>query len=137
MSTGNGTPLLPDVLRAYPYAWDNGFVRPSEKEDGEALAHARAVLTTCLPPDGLAEPEPPREAVVFECSGDACPEWTAIRSVLRARMPYARHVTVERMAAAGGSTRPVSRRSGPAASPSGRQSRPCTGAAPWSTTRRH
>ncbi len=54
MTAADETPLLPEVLRAYPYPWDNGFVWTSEKEDEETLAYARAVLEACLPPEPLA-----------------------------------------------------------------------------------
>ncbi|WP_329036937.1 hypothetical protein OHT61_09825 [Streptomyces sp. NBC_00178] len=94
----DGTPLLPPVLQAYPYPWDNAFIWTSEKEDEETLAYARAVLEACLPPRPLAEPEPPAEVAVHDSSEDGYPEWTEIRTVLRERMPYARHVTAERMA---------------------------------------
>jgi hypothetical protein len=90
------TPLLPDVVRAYPFSWGSGFVWPPEHE--EDLAYARAVLEACLPRAALAAPEPPQEPTVWECADDEYPEWTTIRAVLRVRMPYARHVTAERMA---------------------------------------
>ncbi|MGW2564017.1 hypothetical protein ACWCXB_33325 [Streptomyces sp. NPDC001514] len=98
MTAADETPLLPEVLRAYPYSWDNGFIWTSEREDAETLAYARAVLEACLPPEPLAEPEPPEEAVVHDSSDEEYPEWTGIRAVLRERMPYARYVTAERMA---------------------------------------
>ncbi|MFD6278993.1 hypothetical protein ACFWFI_26015 [Streptomyces sp. NPDC060209] len=94
----NETPLLPRVLQAYPYSWDNAFAWTSEEEDAETLAYARAVLEACLPAEPPAEPEPPAEAVLHDCSDDEYPEWTEVRAVLRERMPYARHVTAERMA---------------------------------------
>ncbi|MGN9785987.1 hypothetical protein ACTMTF_31485 [Nonomuraea sp. ZG12] len=89
------TPLLPDVVRAYPFSWSSGFTWPPEAED---LAYARAVLEACLPPTILASPEPPEEPIVWDCEDDEYPEWTRIRAILRERMPYARHVTPERMA---------------------------------------
>ncbi|MFD9500625.1 hypothetical protein [Streptomyces sp. NPDC060035] len=98
MTAADGTPLLPVVLQSYPYPWNNAFIWTSEKEDQETLAYARAVLEACLPPEPLAEPEPPEEAVVHDSSDDGYPEWTEIRAVLRERMPYARYVTAERMA---------------------------------------
>ncbi|MEV6866286.1 hypothetical protein AB0M44_35490 [Streptosporangium subroseum] len=95
----NETPLLPDVVRAYPFSWDYGFIWPPETEQGEEnLSYARAVLEACLPPAALASPEPPEEPIVWDCKGDEYPEWTGIRSILRERMPYAQHVTAERMA---------------------------------------
>ncbi|MFI8004680.1 hypothetical protein [Streptomyces sp. NPDC086010] len=94
----DGTPLLPPVLQAYPYPWDNAFIWTSEKEDEETLAYARAVLEACLPPEPLTVAEPPAEVAVHASSEDGYPEWTEIRTVLRERMPYARHVTAERMA---------------------------------------
>ncbi|MEU2264394.1 hypothetical protein ABZ557_29915 [Streptomyces sp. NPDC019645] len=100
MTAADETPLLPEVLRAYPYPWDNAFVWTSEAEDEETLAYARAVLEACLPPEPLAAPEPPEEAVVDDSSDEGYPEWTEIRAVLRERMPYARYVTAERMAEA-------------------------------------
>ncbi|MFF3438280.1 hypothetical protein [Streptosporangium sp. NPDC002721] len=98
------TPLLPDVVRAYPFSWDSGFVWPPETDEGEeSLAYARAALEACLPRAALASPEPPEEPVVWE-SGDGgdgeYPAWTGVRAVLRGHMPYARHVTAGRMAAA-------------------------------------
>jgi hypothetical protein len=89
------TPLLPDVVRAYPFSWGAGFTWPPETED---LAYARAVLEACLPPTMLVSPEPPEEPIVWDCEDDEYPEWTRIRAILRERMPYARHVTAERMA---------------------------------------
>ncbi|MFC5834551.1 hypothetical protein [Nonomuraea insulae] len=100
MIAAEETPLLPEVLRAYPYPWGNAFVWTSQEEDEETLAYARAVLEACLPPGPLAAPEPPQEVTVRDCSGEEYPEWTAIRAVLRERMPYARYVTAERMAGA-------------------------------------
>ncbi|MET7364360.1 hypothetical protein ABZS61_00775 [Streptomyces sp. NPDC005566] len=97
MTATDETPLLPGVLRAYPYPWDNGFIWTTEKEDEETLSYARAVLEACLPSQPLAGPEPPQETVLHDSGGDAYPEWTEIRAVLRERMPYARHVTAERM----------------------------------------
>ncbi|WP_106397216.1 hypothetical protein [Actinocorallia populi] len=96
-----GTPLLPDVVRAYPFSWGSGFVWPSETGENEKnLAYARAVLEACLPRDVLALPEPPEEPVVWDCEDDGYPGWAGVRAVLRERMPYARHVTAERMAGA-------------------------------------
>ncbi len=95
------TPLLPDVVRAYPFSWDSGFVWPPETEERENLAYARAVLEACLPRTVLASPEPPEEPAVWEREDDEYPEWTGIRAVLRGHMPYARHVTAGRMAGAG------------------------------------
>ncbi|GAA2720632.1 hypothetical protein GCM10010439_09010 [Actinocorallia aurantiaca] len=93
------TPLLPDVVRVYPFSWGSGFVWPSGTEESEKnLAYARDVLEACLPRAVLALPEPPEEPVVWGCEDDAYPEWTGIRAVLRERMPYARDVTAERMA---------------------------------------
>ncbi|MFD8193762.1 hypothetical protein [Streptomyces wuyuanensis] len=100
MTAADETPLLPVALRTYPYPWDNAFIWTTEKEDGQTLAYARAVLEACLPPEPLAAPEPPEEVVVHDSSDEGYPEWTAIRAVLRGRMPYARYVTAERMAAA-------------------------------------
>jgi hypothetical protein len=56
------------------------------------------VLEACLPRAALASPEPPEEPTVWDCENDEHPEWTGIRAILRVRMPYARHVTAERMA---------------------------------------
>ncbi|MEU0566971.1 hypothetical protein ABZ297_16515 [Nonomuraea sp. NPDC005983] len=98
MTAAHETPLLPEVLRAYPYPWDNAFIWTSEKQDEQILAYARAVLEACLPPEPLATPEPPDEVIVHDSYDDEYPEWTAIRAVLRERMPYARYVTAERMA---------------------------------------
>ncbi|MGJ6966050.1 hypothetical protein ACSDR0_29490 [Streptosporangium sp. G11] len=95
------TPLLPDVVRAYPFSWGSGFVWPPETEEREeSLAYARAVLEACLPRAVLASPEPPQEPTVWDHEGDEYPEWTGIRAVLRGHMPYARHATAGRMAGA-------------------------------------
>ncbi|MGW0803370.1 hypothetical protein [Nonomuraea sp. NPDC002799] len=92
------TPLLPDAVRAYPFSWGSGFLWPPETaESEENLAYARAVLEACLPQAVLPSPEPPEQPPMWE---DEYPEWTSIRAVLRGRMPYARHVTAGRMAAA-------------------------------------
>lgn len=95
------TPLLPDVVRAYPFSWGSGFVWPPETEESEEnLTYAQAVLEACLPRAVLASPEPPEEPIVWDRADDRHPEWTGIRAMLRERMPCARHVTAERMAEA-------------------------------------
>lgn len=87
------------MVRAYPFSWDFGFIWPPETEESEEnLTYARAVLEACLPPVALASPEPPEQPIVYEYRDDDRPEWLGIRTILRERMPYARHVTAERMA---------------------------------------
>ncbi|MFD8191180.1 hypothetical protein [Streptomyces wuyuanensis] len=99
--SAEGTPLLPEVLRAYPFSWQAGFEWPVETEESEEnLAYARAVLEACLPGEPLDEPMPPEEIRLKDLDEDDWPEWVLLRSVLRDRMPYARDVTVERMAEA-------------------------------------
>ncbi len=83
------------MVRDYPFSWDSGFSWPPETEN---LPYAQAVLEACLPRAALASPEPPQEPTVWDCEDDEHPEWTGIRAILRVRMPYARHVTAERMA---------------------------------------
>ncbi|MFG2331851.1 hypothetical protein ACGFMM_19740 [Streptomyces sp. NPDC048604] len=100
--TVGGTPLLPEVLRAYPYSWSRGFAwDPGTEGSGENLAYARAVLEACLPPEPLAEPLPPEE---FDRDGlpdwDDVPDWVVVRRVVRNHMPYTWDMTVGRMAEA-------------------------------------
>ncbi|MFG2331850.1 hypothetical protein ACGFMM_19735 [Streptomyces sp. NPDC048604] len=99
--TADDTPLLPEALRAYPYAWWDGRAWPVETEESEEnLAYARAVLEACLPPEPLAEPLPPEEIRLKDLPEADWPEWVVRRDVLLERMPSARDVTVERMAEA-------------------------------------
>ncbi|MEV0596861.1 hypothetical protein [Nonomuraea cavernae] len=95
------TPLLPGVVRAYPFSWRFGFIWPPETEESEEnLTYAQAVLEACLPQAVPASPEPREEPIVWDREDEEYPEWAGIRAILRERMPYARHVTAERMAGA-------------------------------------
>ncbi|MEV7087951.1 hypothetical protein AB0O07_19020 [Streptomyces sp. NPDC093085] len=96
------TPLLPEPVRSFPYAWDTGFGWPPETmETPGNLALARAVLEACLPPAPLAVPEPPPEVrAEYLPEGEEPPDWIEARVILRRLMPYARDVTRGRMAEA-------------------------------------
>ncbi len=89
------TPLLPEVVRAYPFSWGDGFAWPPETEESDrSLGYARAVLEACLPREPPAEPEPPGErGNAFEDEYGGWPEWSAVRRVLRGRISYASEVT--------------------------------------------
>ncbi|WP_236239444.1 hypothetical protein [Streptomyces sp. CC228A] len=89
------TPLLPEVVRAYPFSWGDGFAWPPETEESDrSLGYARAVLEACLPQEPPAGPEPPGErGNAFEDEYGGWPEWSAVRRVLRGRISYASEVT--------------------------------------------
>ncbi|WP_406859998.1 hypothetical protein ABZO31_06240 [Streptomyces sp. HUAS MG47] len=98
---GADTPLLPEALRAYPYAWWDQHAWPVHTEESEEnLAYARALLEECLPAEPLAEPLPPEEVRLKDLDEADWPEWVVLRDVLLEQMPRARDVTALHMAEA-------------------------------------
>ncbi|MGW1027638.1 hypothetical protein ACWD4J_28730 [Streptomyces sp. NPDC002577] len=89
-------PLLPPAVQALPYEWGAGFQWPPElPETEENFARARAILEACAPAGPVPEPVP---APAWEGDNDEeRPAWLEVRSVMRHIMPYARHVTRERL----------------------------------------
>ncbi|MEW2611581.1 hypothetical protein AB0937_15545 [Streptomyces sp. NPDC047880] len=92
-------PLLPEVVRDFPYGRHGGVTTPDDPEATEELtARARAVLEALLPERPLEQPEPPSEPEGrwWEREEER-PGWEEVRIVLAALMPDARRVTRERM----------------------------------------
>ncbi|MFI7360758.1 hypothetical protein ACIBO4_01180 [Streptomyces sp. NPDC050149] len=88
-------PLLPAVVRELPYGWAEGFVWPDTEPDKRRLDRAARIVAACEPLRRADTPGP--ESDWNEESDEDEPQWLEIRAVLRPLVPYARHVTRERM----------------------------------------
>ncbi|MFI8194508.1 hypothetical protein ACIF8T_38325 [Streptomyces sp. NPDC085946] len=92
-------PLLPEVVRGFPYGRHGGVAGPDDPEPTEELLfRARAVLEALLPDRPLVWPEPLPEPEGRWYEGEEeRPAWVEVSIVLGALMPDARRVTRERM----------------------------------------
>lgn len=90
--------LLPASVRELPYPWAEGFIWMDTEPDQRHLSYAAQVVSACEPLRRSDTPEPQSDG--NEESGEDEPQWLEVRAVLRPLVPYARHVTRERMARA-------------------------------------
>ncbi|MFI1162528.1 hypothetical protein ACH4UM_02715 [Streptomyces sp. NPDC020801] len=89
-------PLLPPAVRDLPYSWGTGFQWPADlPETEENVARARALLQALAPAGRLPEPVP--DPVWSGDEDEESPSWLEVRKVMWELMPYACHVTRERM----------------------------------------
>ncbi|GHD93660.1 hypothetical protein [Streptomyces naganishii] len=90
-------PLLPAAVREIPYGWATGFQwPPTLPVTEENVARARAVLLAGAPAGPVPEPVP-SPAWSGRGGEEPPPAWLETRQVMRELMPYASHVTRERM----------------------------------------
>ncbi|MFJ8197589.1 hypothetical protein [Streptomyces sp. NPDC096152] len=91
-------PSLPPVVRELPYGWAAGFQWPADLPATEQnVARARAILQACQPAEPVPDPVPAPTWGGRESEDEEPPAWLEVRQVMRDLMPYARHVTRERM----------------------------------------
>ncbi|MFF8941166.1 hypothetical protein ACF1A5_02585 [Streptomyces sp. NPDC014864] len=91
-------PLLPPVVRELPYGWAAGFQWPADLPAAEEnVARARAILLACRPAEPVPDPVPAPAWSGRESGDEEPPAWLEVREVMRNLMPYAAHVTRERM----------------------------------------
>ncbi|MFJ3333931.1 hypothetical protein [Streptomyces sp. NPDC086766] len=90
--------LLPPVVRELPYGWAEGFQWPADlPATEENVARARAILLACRPAEPVPDPVPAPAWSGRGSEDEEPPAWLEVRQVMRDLMPYARHVTRERM----------------------------------------